>query len=112
MVSVAFKYAGNILKSFAVGCSIALNCMLSWLLFGIVFSREAGAGILLVGLATVAYNLPRPLTEQISHELLPDRVAMRVTGGRRASAAAGEYAPLVERDASEQLKGDPGRAAV
>ena len=29
MVSVAFKYAGNILKSFAVGCSIALNCLLS-----------------------------------------------------------------------------------
>ena len=40
MVSVAFKYAGNILKSFAVGCSIALNCVISWLLFGIVYSRE------------------------------------------------------------------------
>ena len=41
-----------------VGISIALNCLLSYALFDVTFSRTAALGILLVALASAVYNVP------------------------------------------------------
>jgi len=57
-VSFVFRFADNILKSFAVGCSIALNCVLSSLIFGLVVDRGMALGIGLVALASTVYNVP------------------------------------------------------
>ena len=57
-VSFVFRFADNIIKSFAVGCSIALNCMLSSLIFGLVVDRGMALGIGLVALASAVYNVP------------------------------------------------------
>ena len=47
-VSMALKYADNILKTFAVGVSIVLNCSFSVLCLGVAFSWKMAAGVLLV----------------------------------------------------------------
>ena len=56
MVSVVFKYADNILKSFAVGISIAFSAAASWALFGFACSPAAAGGMCLVAAATVVYH--------------------------------------------------------
>jgi len=61
-VSFVFRFADNILKSFAVGCSIALNCVLSSCIFGLVVDRHSAVGIGLVALASTAYNVPPQCT--------------------------------------------------
>ena len=56
MVSVVFKYADNILKSFAVGISIAFSAAASWALFGFACSPAAAGGMCLVAAASVLYH--------------------------------------------------------
>lgn len=58
-VSFVFRFADNILKSFAVGVSIALNCALSWMIFGVHLTRTSAVGIALVMAAATTYSLPQ-----------------------------------------------------
>ena len=55
-VSMALKYADNILKTFAVGCSIVLNCAISSLFLGVPLSLAVIAGVLLVVGSTFLFN--------------------------------------------------------
>lgn len=95
-VSFVFRFADNILKSFAVGCSIALNCLLSWAAFGIVFPPGAGVGILLVALASAAYSLPERADAAAAakpaerEQLLAAEVELGKAGGGIERAAARE----------------------
>ena len=56
-VSLVFKFADNILKAFAVGCSIALTTVLSFACFGVVLDGRGWAGVGLVTAASITYNL-------------------------------------------------------
>ena len=55
-VSMALKYADNILKTFAVGCSIVLNCAISSLFLGVPLSLAVIAGVLLVVGSTFVFQ--------------------------------------------------------
>jgi hypothetical protein len=55
-VSMTLKYADNILKTFAVGCSIVLNCLVSSLLLGVPLSLQVLCGVLLVVGSTFLFN--------------------------------------------------------
>ena len=57
-VSFVFRYADNLLKSFAVGCSIALNSLMAWVLFGFALTRVSAVGVILVAAASTLYALP------------------------------------------------------
>ena len=55
-VSMALKYADNILKTFAVGCSIVLNCIVSSAFLGVPLTRQVLTGVLLVVGSTFLFN--------------------------------------------------------
>lgn len=55
-VSMALKYADNILKTFAVGCSIVLNCGISSLFLGVPLTLPVVTGVLLVVGSTFLFN--------------------------------------------------------
>lgn len=57
MVSVVFTYADNILKSFAVGLSIVLSAIISWAIFGTACTPTAAAGIALVIVSSLVYQM-------------------------------------------------------
>ena len=62
-VSMTLKYADNILKTFAVGGSIVLNCAVSSIFLGVPLTLQMAAGVLLVVGATALFNL-RALKQQ------------------------------------------------
>jgi len=49
VTSVALRYADNLLKSFAVGLSIALSCVLSRVFLQVLITRHSVVGIVVVG---------------------------------------------------------------
>lgn len=54
---VLARYADNILKTFAVGCSIVLNCIVSSLFLGVPLTLPALTGVLLVVGSTGVFNM-------------------------------------------------------
>ena len=56
-VSMALKYADNILKTFAVGCSIVLNCLISSIFLGVPLNLPMILGVLLVVGSTFLFNM-------------------------------------------------------
>uniref|UniRef100_A0A7S0J347 EamA domain-containing protein n=2 Tax=Calcidiscus leptoporus TaxID=127549 RepID=A0A7S0J347_9EUKA len=55
LTSVVLKYADTLLKSFAVGCSIALACLLSRVIFESPFANTSLCGIALVATSSTVY---------------------------------------------------------
>ena len=55
-VSMALKYADNILKTFAVGCSIVLNCAVSTAFLGVPLTWQVICGVVLVVSSTCLFN--------------------------------------------------------
>ena len=55
VTSVALRFADNLLKSFAVGMSIALACILASGVLGVRLSLSSGVGATLVTVASTAY---------------------------------------------------------
>ena len=74
-VSMALKFADNILKTFAVGISIVLNAVASALLFDVPVTARVIVGVNMVVLSTLLFNLASPGSP------LADRIA-RVCGKR------------------------------
>ena len=54
--TVARRYADNILKTFAVGCSIVLNCCVSSAFLGVPLALQGLLGVLLVVGSTCLFN--------------------------------------------------------
>ena len=59
-VSMALKFADNILKTFAVGISIVLNAVASALLFDVPVTARVIVGVNMVVLSTLLFNLASP----------------------------------------------------
>jgi len=74
-VSMALKFADNILKTFAVGISIVLNAVASALLFDVPVTARVIVGVNMVVLSTLLFNLASPGSP------LADRIA-RACGKR------------------------------
>jgi len=74
-VSMALKYADNILKTFAVGISIVLNCSVSTAFLGVSLTAPMVCGVFLVVGSTFLFNRwqrPRgPDNEAVEDELSP-----------------------------------------
>ena len=96
-VSMTLKYADNILKTFAVGGSIVLNCAVSSLFLGVPMTLQMVAGVLLVVGATSLFNL-RALKQQQQQQqseggLLSSAASPRGFSGER-SLSKEEEVPL------------------
>ena len=114
-VSVALKYADNILKTFAVGCSIVLNCAVSSFFLGVPLTLTVVSGVLLVVGSTFLFNakeLRAPagaLPEQRHGTALASSYPSSSAVG---SSAADEIAPLrgCDDDEAHTHEGTAGAA--
>ncbi len=120
-VSMALKYADNILKTFAVGCSIVLNCAVSTAFLGVPLTWQVVCGVVLVVSSTCLFNgsaLSRRAAEHAEgqEEMQPLRDPLSDhENGREESCAAGGGGDVAARSNSNgnsggELKVDVGRA--
>mmetsp|Transcript_21836 Transcript_21836/g.70368 ORF Transcript_21836/g.70368 Transcript_21836/m.70368 type:complete len:454 (+) Transcript_21836:196-1557(+) len=107
-VSMALKFADNILKTFAVGISIVLNAVASALLFDVPVTARVIVGVNMVVLSTLLFNLASPGSP------LADRIARAC--GKRAGrdprvapvrAIASEGTALLKVTSGEESLSDP-----
>ena len=73
MTLQALKYADNILKTFAVGISIVLNCSVSTAFLGVSLTAPMVCGVFLVVGSTFLFNRwqrPRGARHPLSNPLL------------------------------------------
>lgn len=107
-VSMALKFADNILKTFAVGISIVLNAVASALLFDVPVTARVIVGVNMVVLSTLLFNLASPGSP------LADRIA-RACGKRTGRdprvapvrAIASEGTALLKVTSGEESLSDP-----
>ena len=92
MVSVVFAYADVMLKSFAVGLSVALSALASAALFHTACSPQAAVGIGLVVVASAAYHA--------------EESRQREAGQEGGDAEEESYARLVEAEARDASPGE------
>ena len=96
-VSMALKYADNILKTFAVGCSIVLNACVSTLGLGVALTWQVVCGMVLVVSSTFLFNASD----------LGRQLRLRWSRGKPVEADAREMQPLRERCESSRGGGLP-----
>ncbi|EOD11072.1 hypothetical protein EMIHUDRAFT_465098 [Emiliania huxleyi CCMP1516] len=107
-VSMALKFADNILKTFAVGISIVLNAVASALLFDVPVTARVIVGVNMVVLSTLLFNLASPGSP------LADRIARacgkrtgRDPGVAPVRAIASEGTALLKVTSGEESLSDP-----
>ena len=93
-VSMALKYADNIQKTFAVGISIVLNCVVSTLFLGVALHWRAVLGVAMVVSSTVWFNR-----------------AANAPGGPRDALDVEEHEALQDFDEGADEEDNPGQAA-
>jgi hypothetical protein len=88
----ACRYADNILKTFAVGCSIVLNCIVSSGFLGVPLTLQLLVGVLLVVGSTCLFN---------ARALRPEEQGSKLRGAE-GDGADEEREPLTGKAAEER----------